>query len=87
MARSEHPKKEVEHALVYMEANGWRIDKGGHWGKALCPYHDPECRGGAYCIAGVWGTPKNPGNHAKQLRQVVDNCTMHRSKARGLVKE
>lgn len=29
----------------------------------------------AYAEAGIWSTLKNAGNHAKQLRQVVDGCT------------
>jgi len=39
-----HPKKEIEAALTYAEACGWRVEpkKGnGHaWGKMLCPYND-----------------------------------------------
>jgi len=27
----------------------------------------------------VWSTPKNPSNHARALRRVVDNCTTHRT--------
>ena len=43
-----------------------------------CPYNDEECRCGEFCITSVWSTPKNPGNHARALRRVVDNCTTHR---------
>lgn len=80
MARSLHSKKEVEEALRYAEAKGWRVEvRGGHaWGRIYCPYNDEECRCGEFCIASVWSTPKNPGNHARALRRVVDNCTMHR---------
>jgi hypothetical protein len=48
------------------------------WGRIYCPYNDEECRCGEFCITSVWSTPKNPGNHARALRRVVDNCTTHR---------
>lgn len=77
MTRSRHSKKEVEAALVYAEAHGWRVEPApGHaWGRLYCPYNDTECRCGEFCIVSVWSTPKNPANHARQLRRVVDNCT------------
>ena len=77
MARTRHPKKEVEDALKYAVENGWRVSVGGShaWGKMVCPYNDSECRCGAFCISSIWSTPKNPGNHARQIRRVVDNCT------------
>ena len=77
--RSKHPKKEVEAAIAHAEKHGWRVSVGGHhaWGKIYCPYgKSPECRCGEHCIAGIWSTPKDPGNHAKQIRRVVDNCTL-----------
>ena len=46
--------------------------------RSYCPYNDAECRCGEFCITSVWSTPKNPGNHARALRRVVDNCTTHR---------
>lgn len=77
MSRRSHPHPDIEDALKYAEKNGWRVDVGGlHcWGKIYCPYNDKACRGGIFCIASVWSTPKNSGNHAKQIRKVVDNCT------------
>ncbi|MBP0021367.1 MAG: hypothetical protein J7647_27905 [Cyanobacteria bacterium SBLK] len=79
MVRKTHSKLEVENALKYVEQNGWRVDVGGShaWGKIYCPYNDKECRGGIFCIASIWSTPKNAGNHAKQIRRVVDNCIKH----------
>lgn len=79
MVRRTHPKSEIEAALKYAEQNGWKIDVGGShaWGKIYCPYNDKECRCGNFCIASIWSTPKNSGNHAKQIRRVVDNCTRH----------
>jgi|SRR5690606_7972077 hypothetical protein len=82
MARPTHPKKEVEAALRYAESHGWRVEVGGHhaWGRIYCPFNDAECRCGEFCIASVWSTPKNPGNHARALCRVVDNCTRNRER-------
>ena len=83
MARARHPKKDVEEALRHAEDNGWRIELGGShaWGKMYCPYNDAECRCGEFCIASIWSTPKNTGNHARQLKRVVDNCTTRKREA------
>lgn len=77
MARKRHPSPEIEAALRYAEAHGWRVRRGsGHaWGRIYCPWNDPECRCGEFCISSVWSTPRNPGNHARMIRRVVDNCT------------
>ena len=79
MTRSLHPKKEVEAALRHAETHGWRVTVGGAhaWGKIYCPRRHDECRCGEFCITSVWSTPRNPGNHARALRRVVDNCTAH----------
>ena len=79
MLRRSHSKSEIEAALRYAEQNGWRVDVGGAhaWGKIYCPYNDTECRCGTFCISSIWSTPKNSGNHAKQIRRIVDNCTKH----------
>ena len=78
MARKRPAKSEVESALKHAEFMGWRIETGGShaWGKMYCPYNDDDCRCGEFCIASIWSTPKNSGNHARQLRRVVDNCTI-----------
>ena len=77
MARPRHSKSEVEAALRYAEEHGWTVRRGGShaWGRALCPYDDEACRCGEFCIVSIWSTPKNAGNHARQLRRVVDNCS------------
>lgn len=77
MARATHPNRAVEDALRHAEANEWRVQVGGShaWGKIDCPYNDEECRCGEYCITSVWRTPKNPENHARQLKRVVDKCS------------
>ncbi|MGB8634275.1 MAG: hypothetical protein WCD36_03245 [Rhodanobacteraceae bacterium] len=78
MRRKRHPDKEVESALRYAEARGWRIEiGGGHaWGKMYCPNNSKTCRCGQFCISSIWSTPKNSANHANQIRRVVDNCTL-----------
>ena len=75
MPRPKHTSKDVEEAIQYAESEGWTIKLGGHWGFLYCPYKDASCRCGIRCKAGIWGTPKNPGNHAKQLVAVIDGCT------------
>lgn len=79
MARAIHPKKDIEMALLYAEWQGWRVEVGGShaWGKLYCPYNSELCRCGAFCISSIWCTPKNPGNHARALCRVVDNCTLN----------
>lgn len=77
MTRTSHPSKEIEHALRYAEAHGWRIEvDGSHaWGRIYCPYNDEECRCGEFCITSVWSTPRSPENHARALKRVVDHCS------------
>jgi hypothetical protein len=84
MKRSKHPKKEIEEALRYAEACGWRIEVGGShaWGRMYCPYNDLECRCGEFCITSIWSTPRNTVNHARQLKRVIDNCTTRKRAAR-----
>ena len=76
MPRKSHPKQEIEDALRYAESHGWRVEVGGShaWGKIYYPYNDKQCRCGEFCIASIWSTPKNAGNHAKQIKRVIDNC-------------
>ena len=73
MARKPHSKPEVEAALNHAEQGGWRIEPGGS--------HVIACRCGEFCIASIWSTPRNAGNHARQIRRVVDNCTIHRTRS------
>jgi len=82
MARTRHPKPEVEAAIEHAEAHGWTLKEGGAhaWGRMFCPYNDDTCRCGEFCITSIWSTPKNPGNHGKQLRRVVDNCVREKAK-------
>lgn len=69
MGRPRHPNKEVEDAVSYAEANGWKWRKMGHWGRLFCAHADRDG-----CQIGVNGTPKNPESHAKQIRRAIDRC-------------
>jgi hypothetical protein len=82
MTRSQHQKKEIEEALRHAETHGWRVEQGeSHaWGRIYCPYNAAECRRGEFCITSVWSTPKNPTNHARAIKHVVDNCTFQSDK-------
>ena len=82
MPRRRHPERSVEDALIYAEHQGWRVELLGPrahgWAKLLCPHKDPDCRCGEFCITVVWGTPRSPENHARQIRRVVDGCMRRR---------
>lgn len=82
MSRKKHSKREVEDALVYAENEGWRIvDEGSHaWGRMYCPFNDAGCGCGEYCITSIWSTPRNAGDHAKQIKRVVDRCLKARKR-------
>lgn len=76
MARPRHPKKEIEQAIRHAESSGWQVEVGGShaWGRLYCPYNDADCRCGEFCIVSIWSTPRNPGNYARMLARVVNNC-------------
>ena len=82
--RARHPKKEIEAAIRHAEDHGWRVEVGGShgWGQIYCPYNDPNCRCGEFCISSVWSTPKNPTFHARFLTRVVDKCARHKQVTR-----
>jgi hypothetical protein len=57
-----HPKSEVAAALTTAKQHGLTVaedHKGHRWGWLTCP----TCT----VSATIWGTPRNPGTHAKQL--------------------
>jgi hypothetical protein len=70
---AEHANKHIREAVKYALENGWRLLKAGPrahiWGQLLCPY---ARRGG--CIVRVFGTPRNPENHARRIREAVADC-------------
>jgi hypothetical protein len=71
VARPSHPNKEIGAAVAYAEERGWVWTKvkGHAWGKLYCAHHDREG-----CKLFVWSMPRNPQNHAKQLRRDIDRC-------------
>ena len=80
MARPRHPNKEVEDAVAYAEARHWpQHDFGralGHWGRLFCPHADRDG-----CQVGIFSTPKNAGNHARQIIRAIDRCPHAKEKA------
>lgn len=71
MSNPRHSKPEVEAAVRYALSLGWRLEmSSGHaWGRLYCPRASREG-----CIVSVWSTPRNAGNHARQIRSAVDRC-------------
>ena len=71
MARPTHPLAEVELAVQFAEANGWRyVPSHGHpWGRLMCP----GAQRGA-CIISVWSTPRDAYVHAQQICRRVRIC-------------
>ncbi len=71
MSRPRHPDKHVEKAIQYAEAIGWeaRLSNGHAWGRLYCPHGTREG-----CIISIWSTPRNPENHARQIRRDIDLC-------------
>jgi hypothetical protein len=71
VARSRHPKKDIEAAIQYAEDHGWRVLEGG---SHVCGFlYCPE-RTRAGCRLHVFSTPRNPFAHARDLRRGVDAC-------------
>lgn len=71
MARLRHPNKEIEAAVAYAEASGWRVVPiSGHaWGRLYFRWADRDG-----CMVSVWSTPRNAENHAKAIRRDVARC-------------
>lgn len=72
MPRPRHPKKEVEAAVAVAEEAGWTVtptSSGHRWGVMRC---SEASRSG--CQVSIWSTPRNAGNHAKQIHRALDRC-------------
>lgn len=71
-----HPNKEINAAIEYAKSKDWKVETcNGHaWGQMFCPKNSPECRCGEHCITSIWSTPRNPEDHARKLRRIVDKC-------------
>lgn len=74
---TETPEQGSRGGVEHAEAQGWRIKpvRGHAWGRMYCPWNDDDCRCGEVCIAIIWTTPRNPANHARQIRRVMNGCT------------
>ncbi len=69
-----HPNKHIRDAIKYAEDCGWTYLEGGKShkkGTLLCPHGHGGCR------VAVYGTPRNPENHAAYIRREVDKCCHH----------
>lgn len=71
--RPKHPNKDIEKALQYAEAKGWRYQYSGNsahaWGRMLCPLANRDGH-----AMSIWSTPRSAENHAKQIKRTVDAC-------------
>lgn len=71
--RKQHPNKEIEAAVQYAVAKGWRYKAAGQsahaWGRLLCILEERQG-----CSMSIWSTPRNADIHAKQIRRRVDAC-------------
>ncbi len=74
MPRDRHGNWEVEVALLYAEARGWRVEPTpGHALGRLCgPSEKSADRDDAFEVMSVWSSPKSAHQHARQIRRVVD---------------
>jgi len=72
MARSRHPKEDVDAALAAAEEAGWTViptSSGHRWGVMRC---GEASRSG--CQISIWSTPRSPDTHAKQIRRALNRC-------------
>jgi hypothetical protein len=69
MGGRKHTSKEVVAAIEYAIGRGWNFREMAHFGRLFCPRADRDG-----CQIGVNGTPRNPEDHAKQIRRAVDRC-------------
>jgi hypothetical protein len=67
-----HPNKEISAAIDDAISLGWsfvkRNGKGHAYGLLRCPH------GSGGCQKSVFSTPKNPGNHTREIRAAVNRC-------------
>ncbi|WP_261093290.1 hypothetical protein [Serratia quinivorans] len=65
------PNKHIQAALAYAISRGWlfHASNGHAFGRLHCalPNHREH-------MMSIWSTPKNPEQHAKQIRRKVDQC-------------
>ena len=67
VSRRRHPKSEIATALDAASRAGLAVEvdeKGHRWGRI-------RCAGCGMPPFTVWGTPRNPGSHAKDINRFV----------------
>ena len=72
-----HPNKDIRNAIEYAKSKGFRYIEGGksHLKGVLL------CAGGrGACRIPVYGTPRNAGDHAKDIRREADKCNHNERK-------
>lgn len=70
-----HSDKDVNKAIVYAVGKGWRFVKKGNGHTVAYLYCTSDSDGKheeADCHIAIFGSPKNPTNHAKKIRKAVD---------------
>jgi hypothetical protein len=69
--RRRHKNKAIHAAVRYALGRGWTlIEARSHaWGRLRCPH-----RGRDGCLFSVWSTPRDPDEHARYIRRMVDRC-------------
>lgn len=67
-----HSNKHIRDALRYAESRGWIVSKANArahcWGRIRCQFGHRECQ------MSIFSTPRNPENHARDIRRFVDRC-------------
>ena len=70
MARPAHPTKEIDEALDYAASKDWTIEKVDpvlmHGADEVPLPHEVDG-----CQVSIYSTPRNPQNHAKQLKRAI----------------
>lgn len=64
MARSRHPKKDVEKALSRAEEERLKVEQSR---KRSHKWSDVGCQDADHAKRSVWSTPQNPGEHANDI--------------------
>jgi hypothetical protein len=66
-----HCSRPIREAIQYAEQHGWTFTKsrGHNFGMLWCPESSREG-----CRQPVYSTPRNPDNHARDIRRSIDTC-------------
>ncbi|MDA1049533.1 MAG: hypothetical protein O3C40_03515 [Planctomycetota bacterium] len=68
-----HPNKHIREAIEYAEQHGWTFVKASArahiYGTLYCPLRTRDGH-----RQPVYSTPRSPENHARRIREAVNNC-------------